>query len=255
MDHPVNEFKRRLRARERQLGFWTSLASPMATEALAWSGADWVLIDSEHAPNELPDIYHQLRAVQGSAASAIVRPAWNDSVLIKRLLDAGVQSLIVPYVQNAAEAARAVAATRYPRDGGVRGVAASSRAAGYGLIPGYLGRAADQIAVVVQIESGEAAAALEDIMAVEGIDGVFVGPMDLAASMGHLGDPDHPAVQAAIDDVARRAGAAGCAAGILARSAEDARACLERGYSFVSVGSDIGFLTAGAAARLKALRG
>ncbi|RMH51221.1 MAG: 4-hydroxy-2-oxo-heptane-1,7-dioate aldolase [Alphaproteobacteria bacterium] len=255
MELPVNRFRQALHARALQLGFWCSLASPAATEALALTGPDWLLIDTEHAPNELPDVCHHLRAVQAGGAAAIVRPAWNDPVLIKRILDAGAQSLIVPYVQDAAEAARAVAATRYPGRGGMRGVAGATRASGYGMIPDYLHRAGDQIAVVVQIETAAAVAALEEIMAVEGVDGIFVGPSDLSASLGHLGQPDHPEVQAVIDDIARRAAAAGCAAGILARSAEDARAAIARGYCFVSIGSDLGFLVAGAAARLRDLRG
>lgn len=254
MELQANAFRRGLAEGRRQLGFWCMLASPMITEMLARTGIDWVLIDTEHAPNETPEIYHHLRAVQGSGAAAIVRPAWNDMVLIKRLLDAGAQSFIIPNVQTAEEAAAAVAATRYPPEG-VRGVAATSRGAGYGMIPDYLARAHEEIAMVVQIESAEAVRNLEAIAAVPGVDGVFVGPSDLSASMGHLGDPDAPEMQEIIGDIARRAAAAGCAAGILARSAEDAQACLARGYSFVSIGSDLGFVAGGAAARLAALRG
>lgn len=254
MEMPINRFKRQLAEGTPQLGFWCVLCAPMVTEILARSGIDWVLIDTEHAPNELPDIYHNLRAVQGSTASAIVRPPWNDTVVMKRLLDAGVQSFIIPYVQTAEEAAAAVAATRYPPHG-VRGVAATSRAASYGAVEGYLKRAADEIAVVVQIESANGVENLEAILAVDGIDAVFVGPSDLAASYGHLGNPDAPEVQVVIADVIARAQAVGGRAGILARSSEDARACLELGYHFISIAADLNFVTAGAAARLAAVRG
>ncbi|MEM9199846.1 MAG: HpcH/HpaI aldolase/citrate lyase family protein [Pseudomonadota bacterium] len=254
MELPVNRFKHLLAAGTPQLGFWCMLSAPSVTEILARSGIDWVLIDTEHAPNELPDIYHHLRAVQGSAASALVRPAWNDMVVMKRLLDAGVQSFIIPYVQSADEAAAAVAATRYP-PAGIRGVAATSRAAGYGAVSGYLTKAADEIAVVVQIESATGVDNLEAILAVDGIDGVFVGPSDLAASYGHLGDPDADEVQAVIGDIIARTRAANGRAGILARSSDDAKRCLSMGYHFVSIASDLTFVTAGAAARLAELRG
>ncbi|MEM9048023.1 MAG: HpcH/HpaI aldolase/citrate lyase family protein [Pseudomonadota bacterium] len=254
MEMPINRFKRQLAQGAPQMGFWCMLGAPMATEILARSGIDWVLIDTEHAPNELPDVYHHLRAVQGSAASALIRPPWNDTVAMKRLLDAGVQSFIIPYVQSAEEAAAAVAATRYPPQG-VRGVAATSRAAGYGAVPGYLARAAQEIAVVVQIESETAVANLEAILAVEGVDAVFVGPSDLAASYGYLGNPDAAEVQRVIADIIGRVKAAQGRAGILARSADDARACLDLGYHFVSIASDLNFITAGAAARLAALKG
>ncbi|RMF36686.1 MAG: hypothetical protein D6754_10985 [Alphaproteobacteria bacterium] len=253
MDLPVNQFKRRLAAGEEQLGFWTSLASPMVSEILGHSGIDWILIDCEHTPNELQDVFHHLRALKGCPASAIVRPSWNDMVEIKRLLDAGAQSLIVPYVNSAEQARAAVAATRYP-PAGVRGVAGASRASNYGRIAGYLGAASDEIAVVVQIETRTAVEALDEIMAVAGIDGIFVGPSDLSASCGHIGNPDHPEVQAMIEAVPERARQAGVAAGILARSLDDARRCRALGYSFISVGSDQGLLMDGAAERIAALK-
>jgi 4-hydroxy-2-oxoheptanedioate aldolase len=171
----------------------------------------------------------------------VVRPAWNDPVLFKRLLDIGVQSLLVPFVQNADEARRAVAATRYP-PAGIRGVATTTRAGRYGRVKDYLGRAQDEICVIVQIETRSALASLESIAAVDGVDALFIGPSDLAADMGHLGDNAHPDVRAAIDDAIRRILKVGKAAGILAPIEADARHWLELGCTFVAVGSDAGIL-------------
>jgi 4-hydroxy-2-oxoheptanedioate aldolase len=238
---PVNHLKRALRDGQVQIGLWTSLSSPIAAEIAAGAGFDWLLIDAEHSPNELTDIHRQLHAMQGSATSAVVRPAWNDPVIVKRLLDIGVQSLLVPFVQNADEARRAVAATRYPPDG-IRGVATTTRASRYGRVTDYLARAHEEICVVVQVETRAALGSLEAIAAVPGVDGVFIGPNDLAADMGHLGDAAHPEVRAAIDDAVKRIQQGGKTAGILAPVEADARHWLERGCTFVAVGSDAGLL-------------
>ena len=152
MDFPVNRFKQRLLAGEQQVGLWSSLSSAAATEILADSGFDWILIDTEHAPNETPMVADQLRAASMGRASPVVRPAWNDAVILKRLLDVGVQTLLVPFIQNAAEAARAVAATRYPPRG-MRGVASVHRANRYGRVPDYFARADDEMCVLVQLET------------------------------------------------------------------------------------------------------
>ena len=150
------------------------------------SGFDWLLLDTEHSPNDTPDILRHLQAVQGGSASPVVRAAWNDTVLIKRLLDVGAQTLLVPYVQNADEAARAVAATRYP-PAGIRGVTGSGRASRYGRVKDYLQKANDEIGVIVQVETREALDQIESIAAIDGVDGVFVGPSDLSASLGLIG--------------------------------------------------------------------
>src|SRR5215204_2417895 len=181
MDFPVNKFKQRLRAGEQQVGLWSSLSSAAATEVLGDSGFDWILIDTEHAPNETPMVADQLRAASMGSASPVVRPAWNDQVILKRLLDVGVQTLLVPFVQSAEEAARAVAATRYPPRG-IRGVASVHRANRYGRAPDYFARADDEMCVMVQLETRVAVDALEEIAAVEGVDAVFIGPSDLSAS-------------------------------------------------------------------------
>ena len=254
MDFPINRFKQRLLAGEQQVGLWSSLSSAAATEILADSGFDWILIDTEHAPNETPMVADQLRAASMGRASPVVRPAWNDAVILKRLLDVGVQTLLVPFIQNAAEAARAVAATRYPPRG-MRGVASVHRANRYGRVPDYFARADDEMCVLVQLETGPAVEALEEIAAVEGVDGVFIGPSDLAASLGYLGNNAHPEVRETIERACRRAQAIGKAIGILAPIESDARAYLDMGFAFVAVGSDVVVLRKGCDALVKMFKG
>jgi 4-hydroxy-2-oxoheptanedioate aldolase len=241
MEIPINNLKRGLLAGQPQIGLWTSLCSHMAVEVIAGSGFDWLLIDTEHAPNELTSVLHQLRAMAGGTATAVVRPAWNDAVIFKRLLDVGVQNLLVPMVQTAEEAKRAVAATRYPPDG-IRGVAVTIRANGYGRITDYVKRVQNELCLFVQLETRVALSNLEAIAAVDGIDGLFIGPSDLAADLGYLGNNRHPDVRAAIEDAVSRIQAAGKFAGILAPVEADARHWLERGCLFVAVGSDTGVL-------------
>jgi 4-hydroxy-2-oxoheptanedioate aldolase len=253
LDFPVNRFKQGLREGRPLIGLWSSLSSPAATEILADSGFDWILIDTEHAPNETPMVADQLRAASLGAASPVVRPAWNDLVILKRLLDVGVQTLLVPFVQSAAEAERAVAATRYPPRG-VRGVASVHRANRYGRVPGYFERANDEICVLVQLETRAAVDALEAIAAVDGVDGIFIGPSDLAASLGYLGNNAHPDVRETIEDACRRAKALGTPIGILAPIEADAHAYLDMGFAFVAVGSDIVVLRQGCDALVKGFK-
>jgi 4-hydroxy-2-oxoheptanedioate aldolase len=241
VETPINRLKRALLDGRQQIGLWSTLTSPIAAEVVAGSGFDWVLLDTEHAPNDVTSLHRQLQAMQGSASSAVVRPYWNDAVLFKRLLDIGVQSLLVPFVESAEEAHQVVAATRYPPDG-IRGVATTIRANRYGRAKDYLQRANDEICVIVQVETPKALANVEVIAAVNGVDGVFVGPSDLAANMGHLGDSAHPEVREAIDRAIRRIRATGKCAGILAPIEADARHWLELGCQFVGVGSDTGIL-------------
>jgi 4-hydroxy-2-oxoheptanedioate aldolase len=245
MDLPRNSFKAALAAGDLQIGLWSSLCSNIAAEIVADSGFDWILLDTEHSPNELPDLLSQLQALSRSAATPIVRPAWNDAVLIKRILDIGATCLLVPYVQNAAEAARAVAATRYPPSG-MRGVTGSGRAARYGRIKNYLQSANSEICVLVQVETREALENLDEIAAVAGVDGVFIGPADLAASLGHIGHPEHPEVQAAIEIAARRLRKLGKPAGILSFAGAATRTYIDWGFAFVAVGSDLSLLANGA---------
>jgi 4-hydroxy-2-oxoheptanedioate aldolase len=241
MDVTRNAFKRAIGSLRPQIGLWSSSCSSTVAEIISRVGFDWIVIDTEHAPNELPDVIAHLRAMEGGTATPVVRPAWNDVVLIKRFLDAGAQTLLVPFVQNADEAARAVAAMRYPPRG-VRGVGLNHRANRYGAVTRYFEQAEDELCLLVQIETGAALASLEAIAAVDGIDGVFIGPSDLAADLGHLGDNRHPDVENAIAEALGRCQAAGKPAGILTGIEEDARRYLDMGFTFVAVGNDLGLL-------------
>lgn len=245
-----NAFKHGLAAGKLQIGLWSSLCSNLAAEILAGAGYDWILLDTEHSPNEIPGLFAQLQGLAGGTATPIVRPAWNDPVLAKRCLDIGAQTLLFPYVQNAAEAARAVASVLYPPQG-IRGVAVASRASKFGRTPGYLTKANAEQCVLVQVETGEAMKELEAIAKTPGVDGVFIGPSDLAASMGHLGNPQHPDVQAAIHDAVKRLKVVGKPAGILTGNEEEARKYIEWGYLFVAVGADVGLLVKAADALAK----
>jgi 4-hydroxy-2-oxoheptanedioate aldolase len=241
MDIPTNKLKRALQEGQPQIGLWSSLSSHVTVEVIAGSGFDWLLLDTEHSPNELTMVHSQLQAMAGGTAAAVVRPAWNDPILFKRFLDIGVQSFLVPWVQNAGEAQRAVAATRYPPEG-IRGVALTVRANRYGRVKDYVERVHGELCVVAQIETQLALGNLEAIAAVDGIDGLFIGPSDLAADMGHLGNRAHPDVRAAIDDGIARIVRTGKFAGILAPVEADARHWMELGCLFVAVGSDVGVL-------------
>lgn len=249
---PRNTFKQRLLAGDIQIGLWLSLASPVSTEALSLVGFDWLMIDSEHSPIEVASIQPLLQAAAASTAGCIARPAWNDKVLIKKMLDIGVQTILVPFVQSAAEAAAAVAATRYPPDG-IRGVAGSTRASRYGLARNYLKTANDEICVLVQIETQAGLDELEHIAAVPGVDGIFIGPSDLSASMGYLGNPSAPEVQSVLRQSARRIAATGKAPGILAGKTDDALRYGEWGYRFIAGAVDTGLLTQAAQQALERL--
>lgn len=246
MELPVNPFKRALRAGRQQVGLWSSLAHPTSVEILAGSSFDWLLLDMEHSPNDVNMVLSQLQAAaSGGKAHPIVRPPWNESVIIKRLLDAGAQTLLLPFVQNADEARRAVAATRYPPDG-VRGFASSARAQRYGRVKDYHAHAADEICVLVQVETPEALKHLEAIAAVDGVDGIFIGPGDLSSTMGMLGRQNHPDVVSTIEAAIRRIVATGKAAGILTSDETLAKRYIAAGTTFTAVGSDVGLLVRGA---------
>jgi 4-hydroxy-2-oxoheptanedioate aldolase len=241
MEIPRNAFKRALGDGRRQIGIWSSLSSNIVAEILAPAGFDWVLLDMEHSANEIPGLIQQMQALTGGTASAVVRPAWNDPVVIKRILDAGAQSILVPFVQNAAEARAAVAATRYPPEG-IRGVSAGARGGRYGRIDGYLRKANAEICVLVQIETPMGVSNLEAIAAVEGVDGVFIGPSDLAATHGHLGNPGPPEIDRLIFEAGARLARLGKPAGFLTSDQELARRVIAAGFQFVAVGSDSGLL-------------
>jgi 2-dehydro-3-deoxyglucarate aldolase len=239
-----NRFRQDLRAGQRLIGCWCSLGSPITTEVLGVAGFDWILLDAEHAPNDVLSLIPQLMALKDSASAPVVRPSSNGVVEIKRLLDAGFHNFLVPYVESADEAKRAVAATRYP-PAGVRGVSVSQRSNRYGSVADYFKVVNDHIAVMLQIESRAGVAAAAEIAAVDGVDGLFIGPSDLAAGYGHLGNPSHPEVQAAMAAVFAAAKSAGKPVGILSPVEADARRYLEMGASYVAVGSDLGVLRMG----------
>ncbi len=245
MEMPRNRFKRALAEGRPQIGLWSNLCNNISAEIIGGCGFDWILLDGEHAPNEIASLLGQIQAVGVAGGSMpIVRPAWNDAVLIKRILDLGALTLLVPFVQNAEEARRAVAATRYPPQG-IRGVATSARASRFGRVKDYLKNANDEICVLVQVETKSALDQLESIAGVEGVDGVFIGPADLSAAMGHLGDSGHPEVQSAISGAIKRIRAKGKAGGILSPLEADARRWLAEGFTFVAVGSDGNLLRQG----------
>jgi 4-hydroxy-2-oxoheptanedioate aldolase len=234
---PPNLFKRNMAAGKRQLGFWLVLESETATEIVAGAGYEWVLLDTEHTSLGPGDVVRHLRAAGAEAAEVVVRTPNHDPALIKRLLDGGVRSFLFPMVNSAAEARALVAATRYPPHG-VRGVAGTTRATQFARIAGYAQQAHEAICIVVQIESRAAIDAIADIAAVDGVDGLFVGPNDLAASMGFAGQPGAGAVKQAILAAAGAIRATGKAAGVLNGSIADAPALFAAGYQFMSVGSD-----------------
>jgi 2-dehydro-3-deoxyglucarate aldolase len=239
-----NRFRQDLIAGKRLIGCWCSLGSPITTEVLGVAGFDWILLDAEHAPNDVLTLVPQLMALKDSVSAPVVRPPSNDVVVIKRLLDAGFHNFLVPFVESAEQARAAVAATRYP-PAGVRGVSVSQRSNRYGSVPDYFKVVNDNVAVMVQIESRAGVAAAAAIAAVDGVDGLFIGPSDLAAAFGFLGNAAHPEVQEAMEKVFAAAKAAGKPMGILAPVEADARRYLQMGATFVAVGSDLGVLRMG----------
>lgn len=246
-----NAFKAALARREPQVGLWLSLANPYTAELCATAGFDWLLIDGEHSPNDVRSILAQLQAVAPYRGHPIVRAVVGDVALIKQLLDIGAQTLLVPMVDTAAQAKQLVAATRYPPEG-IRGDgSAIARASRWGLRPDYVERANDEVCLLVQAETRLALENLEAICAVDGVDGVFVGPADLATSLGHRNDSSHPDVQAAIDAALRRIIASGKAAGILTSDPVQAKRYFDMGCTFVAAGLDVRLL-AGASRALRA---
>lgn len=244
MNLPENRFKRALRDGRQQLGLWCSLPGSYAAEAVAGSGYDWLLFDTEHSPGDPLTVLGQLQAVAPYDVSAVVRPASNDPVLIKRFLDLGAQSLLIPYVQNADEARAAVAAIRYPPTG-IRGVSGLTRATRFGRIGNYGKSAADELCLLVQVETREALEEIEAIAAVDGVDGIFIGPADLAASFGHVGNPGHADVVTAVEDAILRIRSTGKPAGILTPDTTFAKRCIDIGTHFTAVAIDVGILARG----------
>lgn len=249
-----NRFKTALIQGRCQIGLWTTLSTAFATEVVAGAGFDWLCLDTEHSPGDPLTILPQLQCIAGyQGVSAMVRPAANDTVLIKRMLDAGAQTLLIPMVNSADDARAAVAATRYPPDG-IRGVSALTRATQFGRIKGYFDGAAAQICVIAQIETRVALEALEDIAAVPGIDALFVGPADLAASLGYGANQQHPDLRAKVIETIGRIRTAGKPAGLLTGDAVLQQQALAVGIDFLALGVDAGLLARGAEALRQSVR-
>ena len=254
MDLPVNRFKRAIRDGRQQIGLWCSIPGGTVAEVLAGAGYDWIVFDTEHSPGDPASVLAQLQAAAPYPVSAVVRPTTNDVAEIKRYLDIGAQTLLIPYVQDADEARAAVAAMRYA-PAGLRGVSGWTRATRFGRIPDYARRAADELCLIVQVETAEALARIDAIAAVEGVDGLFIGPADLAASLGHAGDLMHPEVVAAVEGAIARIRAAGKPAGILTLDRAFAARCVGLGTVFTAVGTDGGLLSSAADALRAAFPG
>lgn len=253
MKNPVNLFKRGLVEGRQQLGIWNTIPGPVVAELLAGCGYDWIVIDTEHSLTDIPDTLGMMQAVAPYPVSAVVRPQTNDAVLIKRLLDLGAQTLLIPYVQSADEAAAAVAAMRYaPR--GMRGVSYMTRASLYGQVKDYAQLAEAELCLIVQVETLEALTHIEAIAAVDGVDALFIGPADLAASMGLAGQGGHPDVVAVIEAAIARIVAAGKPAGILTTDVALARRYMAAGCRFTAVGLDMSLLAAAARGLVAGLR-
>lgn len=236
-----NQFKQDMLAKKQLIGCWAALGSPITTEILGLAGFDWLLLDGEHAVNDVISFVPQLMALKDSVSAPVVRPSWNDQVLIKRLLDIGFYNFLIPYVETAEQAKLAVSYTRYPPEG-VRGVSVAHRSNVYGTIPDYFQKINKNICVMVQVETQQAVNNVESIVAVDGVDGIFIGPSDLSASLGHFGNPKHPDVQMAIKKVFNEAKKQSKACGILATIEADARQYIDMGATFVAVGNDLGLL-------------
>lgn len=239
MPAPINHLKSRLKNGDVLHGLWVGMADPYAAEMTATAGFDWLLIDGEHAPNDLRSLSAQLALVQKSASLPVIRLPVGDPVMIKQALDIGAQTLLIPMVESAEQAEMLVRATRYPPHG-FRGVGSSlARASQFSAIPDYLKTANDQICLILQVESVKALEALDDILAIDGVDGVFIGPSDLAADMGYLGNTGEAKVRDAVHDALRRIRKAGKFAGVLATPDDFINSCKEAGANFVGVGIDV----------------
>lgn len=253
MKMQANPFLQAIRAGKPQIGLWVSLSSNYAAEVVGSAGYDWLLVDMEHAPSDMATVLGQLQAIAPHGSTAIVRPPWNDTVMVKRLLDVGAQGLLFPMVQTAEEARSAVAATRYPPDG-VRGVAGSIRANRFGRVSDYFARANDETAVILQVETQAALAQAVDIGTLDGVDGVFFGPADIAADMGRLGQHMSDEVWDLILPVAKALMAKGVRVGTLVSDASFAKKLFDQGFTFVACGTDTGLLVKAADALLAQMR-
>ncbi len=241
MKHPNNPFTRAIRNGEKQIGLWVSMASDVSADIVASSGYDWVVIDMEHSPNTIPTVVTQLSVFDNSGTTPLVRPDWNDTVKVKRLLDIGAPGLLFPMVQSVEEAEAAVRATRYPPRG-VRGVAGATRATRYGRCKDYFERVEEETTVIVQLETKQALDQAEEIAAVDGVHGVFFGPADIAADMGFLGKPMSKEVWDLILPTAAKLANKGVRCGTLVLDSAKAAELLRGDFTFVACGLDSALL-------------
>ena len=251
----MNPFKHLLAQRHAKppIGTWVMSASPLVAEAIGCAGFDWAVLDMEHTPLDMMDVVHLLQAVAGTPLVPVLRVPWNDAVTVKRVLDAGAETILFPFVQNADEARRAVAATRYP-PGGVRGMAGMSRGSRFGTAPNYLTTANERMAVIVQLETPQAVGQLDAIAAVDGVDAIFLGPADLSAAMGHVGQLTHPDVLALMASAAQRCNALGLPVGSVGGTPGVVAQYRALGFDYLAVASDLGLLMRSAQATLAAIR-
>lgn len=251
----MNAFRHLLKAAggHPPIGTWIMSASPIVAEAVGHAGFDWGVIDMEHTPLDMMEVVHMLQALAATRMVPVVRVPWNDTVMVKRVLDAGATTVLFPFVQNAAEAQRAVAATRYPPEG-QRGMAGMSRASKFGTVPHYLTTANRHMGVIVQLETAQAIERIDAIADVDGVDGLFIGPADLSASMGYVGQLTHPAVMDRMAQAVLRCKAAGRPVGTIGGDPESVAQYRAAGFDYVAVGSDLGLFMQGARSAIAALR-
>jgi 4-hydroxy-2-oxoheptanedioate aldolase len=251
---PKNHFKHAIAAGRQQIGLWCSLPGAYTAEVVAPAGFDWLLFDTEHTPSSVTTVMSQLQAAEPYNVSSAVRATINDTAQIKQLLDVGAQTLFIPYVQSAAEAHAAVMAMRYPPEG-VRGVAGTTRANRFGRVQNYHQIAAQELCLILQVETQQALDQLEEIARIDGVDGIFIGPSDLSASLGYPGNQAHPVVKKTIEDAIRRVRACGKPAGILTNDKAFARHCIEVGTVCTVVGNDGGILARGVEGQAQEFQG
>ncbi len=237
-----NAFLKAIRAGQQQIGLWVGLANNYTTDLVAGAGFDWLVIDMEHGPGDMLTTVSQLQAAAGHAGTPLVRPPWNDAVMVKRLMDIGAPGIVFPMIQSVEEAENAVAATRYPPNG-IRGTAGSVRGSNFARDTDYYEKVEDETAIIIQLETQEALAQATDIAAVDGVDGIFFGPADIAADMGLLGHPMHDDVWAQIMPVAKALMGQGMPVGTLVTDPVFATKLLGEGFTFVACGTDTGLLT------------
>jgi len=254
MEMERNAFTHALKQREKQIGLWVSMSSPYGAEVVAPTGFDWALLDMEHSPNDYFTLLGQLQAFAASNTTAIVRPEWNNPVVVKRLMDLGVPGLLFPMIQNVEEAKQAVASTRYPPNG-IRGVASATRATKFGRVKDYNTRVDEETTVLLQLETREALEQAEEIAAVEGVDGIFFGPGDISADIGKLGKALDKEVWDLITPIAKKLMNKGMPVGTLVLDPDFAANLLKDGYTFVACGMDTSLLARASDALLAKVKG